>query len=232
MHATIVAVLSLALTTSLVRAKDGELGKAQDAYKATVEKAEKVLVAAFEKNTDLIRQSSKKAEEKQRLIELLKAEKAAFEQHGWYPWSATSRPALVEFIRTRLAAEKALGEAFDKVIDAHTKAKEDTQAAAVLKLKKDALAPKLVARWEVTGVTWTGKWVAYLYSNGRYSEPDGNAVWSYDRGVILLSQPEKGLPNNTKVLKWTIKDNGTELDEVGNNNSKSVGKLVNLAEKK
>jgi hypothetical protein len=224
--------LLVVLAVPHAAAADEQLDKAQTAYTQAIEKAEKALAAAFEKNTDLIRQSSKKAEEKQKLIEQLKAEKTAFEQHGWYPWSALSRPALVEFIRTRLAAEKALAEAFDKVIDAHTKAKEDTQAAAVLKLKKDALAPKLVARWEITGVTWTGKWVAYLYSNGRYTEPDGTAVWSYDRGVILLSQPEKGLPNNTKVLKWTLKDTGTELDEVGNNNSKSVGKLVNLAEKK
>ena len=232
MRAILLAVVVLAFPSARLLAEDGELDKAQEAYKTAIEKAEKTLLTAFDKNADLIRQSSKKPEEKQRLIELLKSEKSAFEQHGWYPWSLTSRPALVEFIRTRLTAEKALATAFDKVIDTHTKAKEDTQAAAMLKLKKDALAPKLIARWELTGVTWKGSWVGNLYSNGRYSDPDGKAVWSYDKGVILLSQPEQGLPNNTKVLKWTLKESGTELDEVGNNNSKSVGKLVNLAEKK
>jgi hypothetical protein len=222
----------IAIVPGFAWAADDELDKAQEAYRAAMEKAEQTLLSAFDKNADLIRQSSKKAEEKQRLIEQLKAEKTAFEQHGWYPWSATSRPALVEFIRTRLTAEKAFATAFDKVIDAHLKAKEDTQAAAITKLKKDALAPKLIARWEITGVTWNGKWVGMLYSNGHYSDANGKAVWSYDRGVILLSQPEQGLPNNTKVLKWTLKDNGIELDEVGNNGGKSTGKLVNLIEKK
>ena len=226
MRAYLVVVV-LALSQSIASADD-DIEKAQESYKAAVEKAEQTLLAAFDKNADLIRQSTKKAEEKQRLVEQFKAEKSAFEQHGWYPWSIASRTALVEFIRTRLTAEKALSTAYDKVMDAHLKAKEDTRASAVGKLKKDALAPKVVARWELTGTTWTGKWVGTLYSNGHYSEPDGKAVWSYDRGVILLSQPEKGLPNNTKVLKWTIKDSGTELDEVGNNGSRSAGKLVNL----
>lgn len=228
----ILFLVGFTVVPSLALAGDGDLDKAQEAYKSAIEKAEKTLLSAFDKNADLIRQSTKKADEKQRLIEQLKAEKSAFEQHGWYPWSAASRPALVEFIRTRLTAEKAFATAYDKVIDAHVKAKEDTQAAALSKLKKDALAPKLIARWEITGVTWNGKWVAKLYSNGHYTEPDGKAVWAYDRGVILLSQPEQGLPNNTKVLKWTLKDNGLELDEAGNNGGKSTGKLVNLVEKK
>ncbi len=228
----ILMLLALAVAPARSQAGNDDLDKAQEAYAAAIEKAEKGLLAAFDKNADLIRQSTKKAEEKQRQIEQLKAEKSAFEQHGWYPWSAASRPALVEFIRSRLTAEKAFATAFDKVIDAHVKAKEDTQAAAIAKLKKDALAPKLVARWEITGVTWSGKWVAKLYSNGHYTEPDGKAVWSYDRGVILLSQPEQGLPNNTKVLKWTLNDNGVEFDETGNNGGKSTGKLVNLVEKK
>lgn len=221
-----------ATAPTLALAGDDDLDKAQETYRATIEKAEKTLLSAFDKNADLIRQSVKKAEEKQRQIEQLKSEKSAFELHGWYPWSAPSRPALVEFVRTRLAAEKALATAFDKAIDARLKDKEDALAATITKQKKDAMAPKLVARWEMTGTNWNGKWVAKLYSNGCYGEPDGKAVWAFDRGTVLLSQPEQGLPNNTKVLKWILKDNGVELDEVGNNNAKSSGKLVNLAETK
>ncbi len=42
-----------------------------------------------------------------------------------------------------------------------------------------------------------------------------------------MEQPELGFPKNMKVLKWTIRENGLELDEVGNNGVSSVGKLEN-----
>lgn len=42
-----------------------------------------------------------------------------------------------------------------------------------------------------------------------------------------MEQPELGFPKNMKVLKWTIRENGLELDEAGNNGVPSVGKLEN-----
>ena len=47
---------------------------------------------------------------------------------------------------------------------------------------------------------------------------------------MILTQPELGFPKNTKVLKWTIRENGLELDEMGNNGASSVGKLENSAQ--
>jgi hypothetical protein len=34
------------------------------------------------------------------------------------------------------------------------------------------------------------------------------------------------------VLKWYLKESGTELDEVGNNGGRSTGKLANRADEK
>jgi hypothetical protein len=152
--------------------------------------------------------------------------------HGWYPWSDVMRPALVEHIRARLAADKALADAFDKVVDGHTRAKQDVEAATVQRLKRQALEPKLIARWELTGTNWTGTWVGKLYSNGHYSDLDGKAVWAIEKGIVTLVQPEAGLPGGYKVLKWHLKESGTELDETGNNGARSTGKLANRVEEK
>jgi hypothetical protein len=209
-----------------------QLAAAQDAYKEAVAKAEKSLADAFDTTAKLIRESSRKADDKQRVLDQLKQEKSDFQLHGWYPWSEVMRPALVEHIRARLAADKALGDAFDKVVDGHTRAKQDVEAATVLRLKRQALEPKLIARWELTGTNWTGSWVGKLYSNGHYSDPDGKALWAIERGVITLVQPEAGLPGGYKVLKWHLKESGADLDEVGNNGARSTGKLANRAEEK
>ena len=141
------------------------------------------------------------------------------------------RPDMIA-IRERLAAEKALATVYDAAIDAHTRARKDVEAAAVLKLKKESLAPKLIARWELTGTDWNGSWIGKLYSNGHYSDADGKAVWSFEKGVFTLRQPEAGFPNGTKILKWTLKDSGIELEEVGNNGKHSTGKLANLVDEK
>lgn len=225
-------LMLIVVSTAAFAEDDKPLDKAKATYTQALEKAEKDFVAAFEKSSDLVRKSGKKAEEKQQVLELLKAEQSNFELHGWYPWSITSRPALVEFIRARLAAEKAYATAYDKEIDAATTAKDDARATALIRLKKDIFSPKVVARWEMTGTNWKGTWAGVLYSNGHYATPDGTAVWAYERGVITLTQPEKGLPGDRKVLKWALKDNGLELDEVGNNGAKSTGKLANVADKK
>lgn len=209
-----------------------QIATAQAQFKAAVAKLDKSMLDAFDTNATRIRESAKTAEGKQKALDQLKQEKADYEASGWYPWSEAMRPALVAMIRDRLAAEKTLAAVLDKLADTHTRSKEDTEAAAVLKLKKDALAPKLIARWELTGTNWDGTWIGKLYSNGHYSEPDGRAVWALEKGVVTLRQPEAGLPGGTKVLKWTLKESGTDLDEAGNNGKRSVGKLANLAEEK
>jgi hypothetical protein len=209
-----------------------QLAAAREAHAEAVAKADATLVDAFDTTSKLIRESSRKADDKQRVLDRVKQERADFRLHGWYPWSEAMRPALVEHIRARLAADKALGDAFDKAADACTRAKQDVEAATILKLKRQALVPKLISRWELTGTNWTGGWVGKLYSNGHYSEPDGNALWAIERGVITLVQPEAGLPGGRKVLKWYLKESGTELDEVGNNGAKSAGKLSNRADEK
>ena len=210
-----------------------QLATARAQFKAAVAKLDKTLLDAFDTNATLVRESAKPAEVKQKVLDQLKREKADYEAHGWYPWSEAMRPALVAMIRDRMTAEKAVAAALDKVADSYTRSKHDTEAAAVLKAKKETLAPKLVARWELTGTNWDGTWVGKLYSNGHYSDPDGKAVWALEKGVVTLRQPEAGFPGGTKVLKWTLKESGTELDEVGNNNgARSVGKLANVADEK
>ena len=227
------AVIALATFAADAEDKpDDAIPAAQKSYKEAIAKAEKALVESFDTNAAAIRESSKKAELKQALLDQIKQEKADFEQHGWYPWSAQSRPALVAFIRDRMTADKALSTAFDNVADVHTKAKRDVAAAAVLRLKKEAIAPKMIARWELTGTNWTGSWIGKLYSNGHYSDADGKAIWAIEKGVVTLRQPEQGYPNGVKVLKWSLKDSGTELDEVGNNGARSTGKLANVPEEK
>ncbi len=223
--------LLLAVGSTRADTTKEQLAAAQDAYKEAIAKAEKVLTEGFDATSKVIRESSRRAEDKQRALDQLKQEKADFQLHGWYPWSEVMRPALIDLIRARLLADKALADAFDKVIDGHTRAKRDLEAITVLKSKRQALEPKLIARWEMTGTNWKGTWVGKLYSNGHYGEPDGKAIWAIERGVITLRQPEAGIPGGYKILKWHLKESGTELDEVGNNGARSTGKLTNVAEK-
>lgn len=230
--ACIFAVLLRASAASADWSLEDQLVAAREACGVAIAKAEQTLLTAFDTGEELIRKSNRKPEEKQQSLDLLRQEKADFEQHGWYPWSVRMRPPLANFIRDRSSAEKTLAAVFDKATDAHVRARRDADAAAVLKLKKETLAPKLVARWEITGVTWKGSWTGNLYSNGHYSDPYGKALWTFSKGVLLLTQPEPGLPRGMKVLKWSLKESGTELDEIGNNGSTSTGKLINTAGQK
>jgi hypothetical protein len=229
-----IAVLCVLSFDGLGRADTpaGQLSAARAAHKEAMARAEATLLDGFDATSTLIRESSRKADDKQRVLDRLKQEKSDFQLHGWYPWSEAMRPGLVEHIRARLSADKALSDAFDKAADAYTRGKQDVEAAAALKLKREALVPKLIARWELTGTNWAGSWVGKLYSNGHYSEPDGTALWAIERGVITLLQPDAGLPGGRKVLKWYLKESGTELEEVGNNGAKSAGKLANRADEK
>lgn len=219
------------LTFLAARADDkDEIVSATKSYEAANAKAEQTLLAAFEKAEDNLRKSTFKAEVKQTQLELLKGEKHAFQDHGYYPWSARMRPALIEFLRARGATVRTLERVYDNAINDQTKAKNDVLANELIAKKKEALKPVLIGTWELTGTSWKGSWTCKLFSNGHYSDPFGKAVWTFDKGIMILTQPELGFPNNTKLLKWTIRENGLELDEMGNNGASSVGKLENSAQ--
>ena len=71
-----------------------DLAKAKDAFAAAIQKAEKNVPAALDREIDALAKAKLNAEERLVAIDILKAEKGAFERNGTIPWSPLGRGVL------------------------------------------------------------------------------------------------------------------------------------------
>src|SRR5207247_10611508 len=75
---------------------DADLAKSKDAFAAAIQKAEKNVPAALDREIDALAKAKLNAEERLVAIDILKAEKGAFERNGTIPWSPLGRPVAIE----------------------------------------------------------------------------------------------------------------------------------------
>ncbi len=195
----VLVVVSPLARADLPEALQKELDKAKADHAEAYKAIEKKMLEAFEAEGDGVRKSAAlKAEAKQEVLEAIGAERETFEKHGTLPFSARMRAATTNHLKAVRQADAALAKAFDKVIDHHTKAKDDAAAMAQVAEKKKALKPAVAGVWECKGENFTGTFTWTLYADGS-AEPH-KSTWKFDKDklVILNKNPEAPPPGG-----WT-----------------------------
>jgi len=173
-----------------------QLEKAREAYEAAVSKEEETLIARFDKELELMRTRRMDADEQQKMLDVLRWEKADFEATRALPWSAPMRTAMMTYVRDTNSARGTLKKAYDRAIAERYKAKDDRGAEELL-ADFETLAPvRLVATW--VGLTKSGEpgvATRKFYSDGTYKvfnsgeEVDDGAIrtWSLEKNQFTMT---------------------------------------------
>lgn len=168
-----------------------QLEKAREAYETAVSKEEETLIARFDKEVELMRTRRIDADEQQKMLDVLRWEKADFEATRALPWSAPMRPAMSTYFRDTASARGTLKKAYDRAIAERYKAKDDRGAEELL-ADFETLAPvRLVATW--VGLTSSG-------------EPGINVRKFYSDGTIRIFNSGQEL-NDGSTFTWSLEKN-------------------------
>src|SRR5262249_9324980 len=150
-----------------------------------------------------------KAEVRVKLIEVVKAERAAFEQKGRIPFSARMRFAAKIYLKAGTDNRVKLSRAFDRAIDFHLKQKDTTKAREYTARKQGAVKELPVAIWS-RRVANRPAGNAILYSNGRIGSPNSPNKWAWDvkRHVLTFRWPDPKAPGREWVDSHTLTADG------------------------
>jgi hypothetical protein len=117
--------------------------KDMDAFEAAKQKASQAVLAAFDRELEALSNAKGKPEDRVKMIETVKAERAAFEQKGRIPFSAPMRLAAKNYLDAGAANRRRLSQAFDF----HLKQMNTEKAREYTVKKQQALRPPVVAIW-------------------------------------------------------------------------------------
>jgi len=200
---------------------------AQTKYAEARTSAEKELLESFDAEIKLIRKQTKpKADEKQQLVEMVNAERSAFEEHGTLPFSPTMRTAMSNYLKRLRDARKPISQAYDKAIEHQTKSGDDLGASATAAEKKKIIDARSVAFWEVKGVTWQGGYSFRLLDDGTY--PGGGGVWVLEKsgGITLRGKPGGNSPPEGWIESCVVEQNGQVMNATNQLKGRWRAKLV------
>src|SRR6185437_1453147 len=99
--------------------------KATKAFEKSREDARAKLLAEFDAALDRLAKSKGSTEQRLKLIDAVKEEKKRFENGGMIPWSEPMRPYLAKYFVSTNTAETKLRRAYNSLIDAQLKAKNE-----------------------------------------------------------------------------------------------------------
>jgi hypothetical protein len=133
------------------------------------------------------------AEERLKKIDALKEEKQRFENRGLIPWSQRMRPHVAPYLTAVKAAQDNLHRAYDPLIGAQLRAKNESKVAELRADLKYRLDVKVMAKWKHFANGRLHHTVV-LYSNGTFDNIDGKAAWSYSKGVLVFASPARMAP--------------------------------------
>jgi hypothetical protein len=195
--------------------------KAKEAYEAAMKKADQQLLAAFDRQLE----ASAKAHLK--LIEIVKAEKAAFEKHGRIPWSVAMLFATRNYLIAVTINRNKLSQSFDIVIDAHLKRKEDGKAKEYSSEKEQALKPKVVAVWNYSPTR--GKFSTWEFlSDGTIN--GGPATWMLENNMVVMKGSEPRLKGGQWIDRCKLTLDGKTMAGINQLGRLKSGKLVEVPE--
>ena len=176
--------LATAQLTSAVVADDSsvklkaDIEKTAKAHAAVLEKSDKTLSLAIDKEIEVVKKAKMKAEDRVKLIDLLGKEKEAFEEVGMLPFSPRMRARTVVYLAEVQAAIRPLAKSYDKLID-HYSTAGDANAAKQAVLDKNKAIRKVVCV-----VNHKGGPSYELNADGTIG--DGQFTWSLDNKALVL----------------------------------------------
>ena len=190
-----------------------ELERGKSRLQGEFKEAQEALLRAFDKKISGTRTAPKlTAEEKQQSIGSLEKEKAIFEKLGHIPFSATMRSESIEYLNKVQKGEIALGKIYSQAIDTQTKQKNDAAARALIEQKKQALEPKIVARWSVTFPKMNRTSTRTLWSNGSMQKDDRTHTWTLDQRRLVITWKHKEAPGGVFIDTGAISADGMQLE--------------------
>ena len=119
-----------------------EIDRAQQVYSRAVGQADSRMKAAFTQVLGSLKSAKMDVEQRLKLIDAVKTEKAAFESLGRVPLSAPMRIALEEYLMSIKSAREARAVPFDKAITLYTKHNDDDRTRECLAARQQALNPR------------------------------------------------------------------------------------------
>jgi hypothetical protein len=210
---TVVAIFTTACLSQRLRADTApsdknqkEIDSAQAELDATVEKIDKRLLSALDREINSARKASAlKANERQALVESLTDEKDAFEETRCLPFSMSTRAMTLSYLQDLRRAERKLAKAYDKSIDTAMRAKDDSAAKQLVSQKLKACR-HVVGRWTCEGVNFKSRWNLTFYSDG--STNFSTATWDLTESSITLVNKAATAPPGGYIDKIQMKPDG------------------------
>ncbi|MEI8379907.1 MAG: hypothetical protein WCJ09_07255 [Planctomycetota bacterium] len=205
-----------------------ELDQGKTHLEGQYKEAKEILLKSFEKEINQTRSAPKlTAEEKQQKIGSLEAEKAILEKTGDIPFSPRMRDEAINYLNRIQKAEIALAKTYDRAIEYCTKQKDDETARDLISQKKEAVAPRVAAKWLVTvpappKFTWT------LYTDGttHHSVTGQKGSWSLGRQFLEVKTPGKMAPGGVWIDTCIISQDGLSFDAKNQKGNKLSAKRI------
>lgn len=186
--------------------RTADLSKANTTYEEARNKARAELTRGFDQAIDKVGRQKLAAEERLKMIDILKAEKERFEKKELIPWSEPMRPYLASYQRTLAAAEADLKRAYQRAIDRALKNKADDEIERLRTDLTAALDAKVLALWK--HLPGNQVRTIRLWSNGRLGE-DGKSNWTYERGTLTLRFADPKAPGGFWIDVCQVSQDGT-----------------------
>ena len=188
------------------------MARARSIHEVALKKADEALGARFNREIDALRRSQMKSDERLKLIEAVKLEKATFESRKTIPWSAPMRPAVLDYLRDVKAADDALNKEYERSISARLKVKDDTKAEQL----KNELARVFPAR--LMGAWVEDKFVLRFYSDGTWmilntqgKPADAKRVWSLNAKELIIKSALNSDPTKVTTDRGSIAADGQTM---------------------
>ena len=205
-----------------------ELDQGKTHLEEQYNEAKETLLKSFDKEINATRSAPKlTAEEKQQTIGSLEAEKAILEKTGDIPFSPRMRDEAINYLNRIQKAEIALAKTYDRAIEYCTKQKDDEAARDLVSQKKEAVAPRVAAKWLVTvpappKFTWT------LYTDGttHHSVTGQKGSWTLGRRHLEVKSPGKKAPGGVWIDTCAISEDGLNFEAKNQKGNKLTAKRI------
>jgi len=173
-------------TPAMPDERSRELDRAITAYEEAREQAREYLLRKYD--LAVKRLSAKTfgltAEDRLKLIDVVKAENKRFEQGGFIPWSLPMRSYLAAYQRNMAGAESQLRRAYDQALAQALRAQDENTVNELRADLETVLQPKVVATW--LHRAGRGPHRITLYSNGKINAVDSKHTWAFRNGILTL----------------------------------------------
>jgi hypothetical protein len=192
------------------------LARARSDHDVALKKADEALAARFDKEINALRRGQMKSDERIKLIDAVKLEKATFESKKTIPWSSPMRPAVLNYLRDVAVADGALNKEYERSIAARLKIKDDAKAEQ-LKAELARMFPaRLIGVWVFQDRdTWRfysdGTWMI-LGKQGQLT--DATRTWSLNVKELVMKRRLTADPGKVLIDHAAISDDGQTMIDV------------------